>query len=130
MTGTDARPFEKIDPKTKARGGRREGSGRKPGSPNKVMQPIREAAQSYGPAALEKAARLAGLVVDDAGQPIGMAVSEQVQLAALNLLFDRGYGRPPQAIVGDPDQPLRMVAQIELVALTRDDANETEENDG
>ncbi len=68
--------------------------GRKPGVPNKANADIKALAQEYGPKALAKLAKL-------------MESSEQeVALKAANSLLDRGYGRPAQAIVGDPDKPL------------------------
>lgn len=95
-------------------GGKRPGAGRKPGSVNKTTASMREIALLHGPAAIEKAARLAGLVTNDAGEPEGMAQSEQVQIAALGIILDRAYGKPGQAvsIEGDKEFPSKIVMEI------------------
>jgi len=78
-------------------GGRRDGSGRKPGVPNKNTGEIREVAQQYGPAVITRLAELAALTP---GTP---ADSHAVQVAAMKELLDRGYGRATQPIAGDTD---------------------------
>ena len=55
--------------------GRKTG-GRQKGTPNKVAADIRELAQGYGPAAINRLAMMAGLAVDALGQPIKGAESE------------------------------------------------------
>ena len=70
-----------------ARGGKRPGSGRKPGSHNKATAEVQELARSYAPAALKEAARLAK-----------EAVSEAARISAINTILDRAYGKPPQAL--------------------------------
>lgn len=82
--------------------------GRQKGTPNKATADVRSLAQMHGPAAIERAARLAGLV--DAGD--GMAESEQAQIAALSIILDRAYGKPTQPISGDVDNPLTIVHEI------------------
>jgi hypothetical protein len=64
-------------------GGRRPGSGRKKGTPNKVTVEIKELAQKYGPEAIAKLARLA---------------TKAESVAAIKELLDRGYGRAVQPI--------------------------------
>jgi hypothetical protein len=64
-------------------GGRRPGSGRKKGTPNKVTVEIKELAQKYGPDAIAKLARLA---------------TKAESVAAIKELLDRGYGRAVQPI--------------------------------
>jgi len=78
-------------------GGRRDGSGRKPGVPNKNTGEIREVAQQYGPAVITRLAELAALTP---GTP---ADSHAVQVAAMKELLDRGFGRETQPIAGDAD---------------------------
>lgn len=71
----------------KSHGGKRPGSGRPAGSPNKLTRPLKEAA------AMESEACLQTLVyLRDHGE------SEQVRLAATTAILDRGYGRPRQEV--------------------------------
>lgn len=74
--------------------------GRQKGTPNKATQDIKEIAQQYGPAAIKQAAMLAGLIEG------GAAESEAARVAALNILLDRGYGKPSQVVGSDPENPL------------------------
>ena len=87
--------------------------GRSRGTPNKATADVRDLARTHGPAAIKRAARLAGLV--DGGD--GMAESEQAQIAALGIILDRAYGRPSQAhiVQGDADNPIE--TRIELVIV-------------
>lgn len=64
------------------RGGKREGSGRKAGTPNKATVEVKRLAQKHGPAALVELARLAG-----------NAVSEQARVSAASIILDRAYGK-------------------------------------
>jgi len=82
--------------------GRKTG-GRQKGTPNKATADIRELAQAFGLAAINRLAMMAGLAVDALGQPIKGAESEATQLAALNALLDRAYGKPTQPLEGDGD---------------------------
>ena len=70
-------------------GGRREGAGRKPGSPNRATAEVRDLALEYGPAAVKELARLGGLV--DEGE--GKAQSEGARVQACNALIERAYGK-------------------------------------
>jgi hypothetical protein len=65
---------------------------------------IRLLAQQYGPAAIEEAARL-----------MREAESEQVRIAAINTLLDRGYGRPCQ-----PKQEFELSTDIRIESRPRD----------
>ena len=80
-----------------ARGGKRQGSGRKPGSPNKVksaeMLEIKALAQQHVP---EVVARLAFLAQK--------AESEAASVAACNSILDRAYGKSPQAVQVNGDE--------------------------
>lgn len=90
-----------------AKGGKREGAGRKRGVPNKASGDVKAIAQQWGLAAIEKAAELAGLK-ENADGVVKPAESEQVRLAAAALILDRAYGKSPQAIVGDPNNPVHV----------------------
>ncbi len=76
--------------------------GRQKGTPNKATSEIKDVARKYGPAAIAEAAKLAGLV--NGGE--GKADSEAARVSALNILLDRGYGKPSQVVGSDPDNPL------------------------
>ena len=70
--------------------------GRKKGTPNKATKEVRALAQEYGEAAIAELARL-----------MTQAESEAARVAAAREILDRAYGKSPQAIVGDPNAPLR-----------------------
>lgn len=72
------------------------GSGRKPGTPNRITKDVREAAQKHGSKALKK---LVDLMSDK---------DPRVSLAATREILDRAYGRPvsPQEISGKDGAPL------------------------
>lgn len=61
--------------------------GRKAGTPNKRTLEVQDLARQYAPAALEEAVRLAT-----------NAKSEQARTAAIGIILDRAYGRPPQGV--------------------------------
>jgi len=86
-------------------GGRRPGSGRKKGAPNKATAEIKEIARTYTVQAVKELARLAT-----------KAKSEAARVAAIRELLDRGYGKATQPITGDPESPLetpqRIVVQV------------------
>ncbi len=102
-------------------GGKRPGAGRKKGSVNKTTAEIRALAQSYGESALFELARMAGLIpVQGAknGARDGAAESEQVRKDALKEILDRAYGKSPQAVTGDPDNPIEVrFSRIEMVVV-------------
>ena len=68
-----------------------------PGGRPKAAHDVQELARGYGPAGILKLAELAGLT-DAPG-----AASEAAQIAALNALLDRGFGKPTQPIEDDGD---------------------------
>jgi hypothetical protein len=86
-----------------ARGGSAPGErrgGRRPGTPNRVSSASREEARAlahhYGPDAIKQLARLGGLVKDVPGSD-----NDHVQVAALNAILDRAYGKPRQQVEGE-----------------------------
>jgi hypothetical protein len=70
---------------------------------------VKALASQHGPQAIQELAKLAGLV--DGGK--GKAENEQAQIAALNGILDRGYGKPTQAIVGDPKSPITVAVTVD-----------------
>lgn len=92
-----------------ANGGKREGAGRKPGSPNKVTASVREAAQEHGPEALDRLVFLSK-----------NAVSEAVQVTATKEILDRAYGKSSQSVelTGKDGGPIETV-EIELSETER-----------
>ena len=89
-----------------ARGGKREGAGRKAGVPNKATtenrRTISEAAREFTPLAIRVLAEVAQKSESDAAR-----------VSAANAILDRAYGKPAQAVGGDPDNPIRVVHTIE-----------------
>ena len=46
--------------------------------------------------------------------------AEEGKMDAMNTVFDRLEGKVPQAVTGDPENPLEMIHRIELVAANGD----------
>jgi hypothetical protein len=90
-------------------GGRRPGSGRKKGTPNKVTAEIKQLAQQYAPEAIAELARLAAT----------KAESEAARVAAIKEFLDRGYGRAVQPIEGS----MTYGVSEQLAELFRENAN-------
>lgn len=83
-------------------GGKREGSGRQKGVPNKSTAEIKEAARKHGAAAID---RLAHLMMK--------AESEAAQVAAAKEILDRAYGKAPQAMTGeDGEGPIKHILEV------------------
>lgn len=82
--------------------GRLTGGGTRKGIPNKATAEIKALAQQYAPAAMKELARL-----------FKNAKSEQARVAAIGMLLDRAYGKSPQVIAGDRDNPLSVVITSE-----------------
>ena len=83
-------------------------SGNPRGRPRTTVD-VREMAQAYGVAAINRLAMMGGLAVDALGQPIKGAESEATQLSAIRELLDRGYGKPTQPVEGDGERPSTVV---------------------
>jgi hypothetical protein len=81
-------------------GGRREGAGRPSGALNKLTQPVKALAASYGPASIARLVQLRD-----------GAASEQVRFAAAKELLDRAYGRPRQEIDLHGDNSITVIVQ-------------------
>ncbi len=79
------------------RGGKRDGAGRKEGSPNKATADIKAAAAEFSEQALAALVRVMG----DKESPAA------AQVAAANAILDRAHGKPKQAL--DVDANLRAV---------------------
>lgn len=90
-----------------ARGGKREGAGRKEGVPNKATAEVKALAAKYGPDAIKQLAKLAGILRGETA-----AESEAARVAALKEILDRAYGKPTQPIAGDDDNPLRVINEV------------------
>ena len=71
-----------------ASGGKRTGSGRPKGMPNKVGREVRELAQKHGPKII---AGLVEMANDD-------ATPHAARVAASREVLDRAYGKPAQAV--------------------------------
>lgn len=96
-----------------AKGGAREGAGRKAGSPNKVTAEVKALAGEYGPDAVLEMAKLAGLVPNAKA-----AEGEQARIAALKEILDRAYGKPTQHVAGSDDEPpIQTRNRIEFVVV-------------
>jgi hypothetical protein len=86
-------------------GGKRPGSGRKVGTPNKVTADLKKLTLQYVPKAV---AKLEWLI--DNGE------THQVQAMACREIIDRAHGKPSQVLAGDPDNPL-IPSKIEQVIV-------------
>ena len=80
--------------------------GRSKGTPNKATAEIKALAQRHGAEAIKALVELM-----KSGDP-------EIRFKAANALLDRGYGKPTQMLVGDPEKPLtHNVAMVD--AFTR-----------
>ena len=86
-------------------GGKRSGSGRKVGTPNKVTADLKKLTLLYVPKAV---AKLEWLI--DNGE------THQVQAMACREIIDRAHGKPSQVLAGDPDNPL-IPSKIEQIIV-------------
>lgn len=83
---------------------RQKKGGRKKGVPNKATSDLRELAKQYAPSALKELARLAN-----------EAESETARVSAIKELFDRAYGKSPQAHTGpDGEGPIAHRHDVEF----------------
>lgn len=87
-----------------ARGGKREGAGRKPGAPNKATVVVKEAAQAFTTDALSVLAE----IMHGTEHPAAARVS------AASALLDRGHGKPKQEI----DVEAKVLSRVSAQPLT------------
>lgn len=76
-------------------------AGRPKGALNKATRDIKALAQPYAPEALKTLAQI-----------MRKSESDQARVAASKELIDRAFGKAPQALTGDPDHPVRVLAEI------------------
>ena len=95
--------------------------GRKPGTPNLATSEIKVLARAHGAAAIDAAAKLAGLVIGDDGKPIGVAHSEQARIAALNVILERGYGKATQPLANEAENPVEAPSVIRIILVGPED---------
>ena len=81
--------------------------GRQKGTPNKATAEIKALAAQHAPAIVKELVRLAT-----------KAKNEATRVAAGKELLDRAFGKAPQALVGDPKNPL--AAQVAMIGRTID----------
>lgn len=102
--------IEKIDEKIKPkRGGRRPGSGRKKGAPNKATAELKQLASEY----TEGAVKTLVEVMQDKEAPA------PARIAAANSLLDRSHGKPRHEIEvssGKVDQALLQQLENDMMA--------------
>lgn len=95
-----------------ARGGAREGAGRKGGVPNKATASVRDAAQAFTNDALETLAS----IMRNEKEPAAARV------AAANAILDRGHGKPKQSVEasGPGGEPIKTesVTRLDVSDLT------------
>lgn len=103
------RDLERVDAKTKMKsighGGKRDGSGRKRGTPNKITQTVKQYAAQFGTEAIDKLVA----IMRDASAP------HTAQIASAKELLDRGFGKPSISID---------VAEIKISQIPWDDLRE------
>lgn len=96
-------------------GGKQKGSaktgGRKKGVNNKATQDVKALAQKYAAPAIAELARLAT-----------MAESEAARVSAIKELLDRAFGKSPQALIGDPNQPINHNVKVGIGWMTKEQA--------
>jgi hypothetical protein len=97
---------------TTGHGGKRPGAGRKPGKVGKAKKELQNMAKDHAQEALET---LRKIMTNDQ-EPAAARVS------AANAILDRGYGKPQQAIVGDPDAPVAVQMITRRVVDPKDGA--------
>ena len=87
-----------------ARGGKREGAGRKPGMDSAAKRDLIDMAKDHGQAAVKV---LADIMANQ-------AEAASARVSAATALLDRGYGRPTQTLAGPGPDGEHVVKQIGL----------------
>lgn len=80
-----------------SKGGARPGAGRKAGGTNSVPPDIKQLARRY-----------AGESIQTVYNVMKKSKLEGNRIAAAQILMDRGFGKPSQALTGDPDMPVEL----------------------
>src|SRR5262245_21619799 len=96
-----AQQLEKVEPKIKKHGGRRPGSGRKAGTPNKTTAELRAAIGAMGDDLVNELMRIAF-----------NAEFDNVRVAAIKELLDRGWGKSPQSIEAEVKGKAPIIVEI------------------
>lgn len=68
-------------------------------------------AASYARGLSDRAQNVLTKIMEDEDAPSASRV------AAAKEILDRGWGKPPQTIIGDEDNPLRVIQRIERVII-------------
>lgn len=100
---------EKVDPKIKRVGGRREGSGRKKGTPNRITAEVKALAAEYAPAVLAELARIARESDSDAAR-----------VSAAREILDRACGKPSQAVTAEINGMVAAATAVDVSKLTQE----------
>lgn len=79
-----------------AHGGPRPGSGRPKGKTGKLTEAARALAEPYAKAGFKELARIGGLLKGKPGSD-----SDAARVQAINLIFDRAYGKAKQPVEGE-----------------------------
>ena len=74
--------------------------GRKKGTPNRISSEIREAARRYGREALRLHVKL-----------MRASKNEDVRQRSANVILDRAYGKPTQAVSNEDDNPFELLME-------------------
>lgn len=83
---------------TSKRGGARANAGRKAGGTNTNSPDIKELCRKYAGECVESLINIAR-----------KSKHEGNRVAAINQILDRGFGKPSQSVVGNPEQPIELV---------------------
>ena len=92
------------------KGGKREGAGRKAGSPNKATAVIRELAGKH----VEEAVNMLAELINDMGAP------HAARISAAKELIERGFGRPGSYATLELEIPLSELSPKEAIATVTD----------
>lgn len=84
--------------------------GRKPGVPNYATRELREIAQRYTEQAIDTLVSI-----------MGHGEAESARIMAARELLDRGYGKAPQAVIGDPNMPMHLIVMTGVPRLLEHD---------
>lgn len=89
----------------KAKGASKTG-GRVKGTPNKVTAEVKDICRQHAPKIIQELVRLAT-----------KADTAAARIAASKEILDRAYGKAPQTIAGDTENPLQLKTRLEVVII-------------